>query len=212
MWFAKQRDIFVSCPSYFLAILLLLILVVALASVLRSYTTRNRRKVGSVQGGEGILSLTGEVSVDLGLWERGDVPCVHADTGMIFILSSFCSTTDLNSFPLTVTVRCYFSKMATTQKCPNLGLLIADEVQMVVESWPDLWGCHFTNTIHWAQIGNKTRMSHVVSLTNAGGPWKWMGSSEHTIFNFLPRFVNSIPRLWFLYLLYLNSSVLDHPT
>jgi len=73
MWFAKQRDIFVSCPSYFLAILLLLILVVALASVLRSYTTRNRRKVGSVQGGEGILSLTGEASVDLGLWERGDV-------------------------------------------------------------------------------------------------------------------------------------------
>ena len=60
------------------------------------------------------------------------------------------------------------------------------------------------------QTGNKTRIVACgVSLANAEDLGKWMGASEHTIFNFSPRFVNNIPCLLLFYLLYLHSSALD---
>jgi pre-mRNA-splicing helicase BRR2 len=49
------------------------------------------------------------------------------------------------------------------------------------------------------QTGNKTRIVACgVSLANVKDLGKWMGASEHTIFNFSPRFVDTIPRLLFV--------------
>ena len=53
------------------------------------------------------------------------------------------------------------------------------------------------------QTGNKTRIIACgVSLANAEDLGKWMGASEHTIFNFSPRFVDSVPS-HFIYLIYI---------
>jgi hypothetical protein len=63
------------------------------------------------------------------------------------------------------------------------------------------------------QTGNKTRIVACgVSLANAEDLGKWMGASEHTIFNFSPRFVYITPCLLLFYLLYLRSLALDHST
>jgi len=62
------------------------------------------------------------------------------------------------------------------------------------------------------QTVNKTPIvTRGVSLATAEDLGKWMGASEHTIFNFSPRFIGNIHNPWLLcfYLLYLHSSALD---
>ena len=65
----------------------------------------------------------------------------------------------------------------------NLGLFIADEVQMV-------GGEVMISRTRYVerQTGKKTRIVACgLSLANAEDLGKWMGASEHTIFNFYPR-------------------------
>ena len=71
----------------------------------------------------------------------------------------------------------------------NLGLFVANEVQMVGGEV----GPTYEVVISWTryverQTGNKTRIVTCgVSLANAEDLGKWMGASEHTIPNFSPR-------------------------
>lgn len=70
----------------------------------------------------------------------------------------------------------------------NLGLFIADEVQMVGGEVGPTYEVVISRTRHVErQTGNKTRVVACgVSLANAEDLGKWMGASEHTIFNFSP--------------------------
>jgi pre-mRNA-splicing helicase BRR2 len=70
----------------------------------------------------------------------------------------------------------------------NLGLFIADEVQMVGGEVGPTYEVVISRTRYVEQTGNKTRIVACgVSLANTEDLGKWMGASEHTIFNFSPR-------------------------
>ena len=71
----------------------------------------------------------------------------------------------------------------------NIGLFIADEVQMVGGEVGPTYEVVISRTRYVErQTGNKTRIVACgVSLANAEDLGKWMGASEHTIFNFSPR-------------------------
>jgi pre-mRNA-splicing helicase BRR2 len=71
----------------------------------------------------------------------------------------------------------------------NLGLFIADEVQMVGGEVGPTYEVVISRTRYIEkQTGKKTRIVACgVSLANAEDLGKWIGASEHTIFNFSPR-------------------------
>jgi pre-mRNA-splicing helicase BRR2 len=76
-----------------------------------------KAKFGSVQGGKEILSLTGETSADLRLLEKGDVLVCTPTQVLFFCYNCSVFVADFNLFSFAV--GCYFSEVATTQKCAN---------------------------------------------------------------------------------------------
>ncbi|PPQ67232.1 hypothetical protein CVT24_011551 [Panaeolus cyanescens] len=122
-------------------------------------------KFSKLQGGKEIVSLTGETSADLRLLEKGDV--------------IVCTPTQWD-----VVSR----RWRQRKNVQNLGLLIADEVQMVGGEVGPTYEVVISRTRYVErQTGNKTRIVACgVSLANAEDLGKWMGASEHTIFNFSP--------------------------
>jgi pre-mRNA-splicing helicase BRR2 len=172
-----------------------------------------KAKFGSVQGGKEILSLTGETSADLRLLEKGDV-LVCTPTQVHFFLVIVV----LFSLLISILFRSQWDVISRRwrqrKNVQTLGLLIADEVQMVGGEVGPTYEVAISRTRYVErQTGNKTRIVACgVSLANAEDLGKWMGASEHTIFNFSPRFVDTISCLSLFYLLYLDSSALDHST
>ena len=71
----------------------------------------------------------------------------------------------------------------------NLGLFIADKVQMVGGEVGPTYEVLISRTRYTGrQTGNKMCIVACgVSLANTKDLGKWMGASEHTIFNFSPR-------------------------
>ncbi|KIM35850.1 hypothetical protein M413DRAFT_449581 [Hebeloma cylindrosporum] len=124
-----------------------------------------KAKFGGVQGGKEILSLTGETSADLRLLEKGDV--------------LVCTPTQWDVIS---------RRWRQRKNVQTLGLLIADEVQMVGGEVGPTYEVVISRTRYVErQTGNKTRIVACgVSLANAEDLGKWMGASEHTIFNFSP--------------------------
>ncbi|KJA17891.1 hypothetical protein HYPSUDRAFT_205863 [Hypholoma sublateritium FD-334 SS-4] len=122
-------------------------------------------KFGGLQGGKAIVSLTGETSADLRLLEKGDV--------------IVCTPTQWDVIS---------RRWRQRKNVQNLGLLIADEVQMVGGEVGPTYEVVISRTRYVErQTGNKTRIVACgVSLANAEDLGKWMGASEHTIFNFSP--------------------------
>ncbi|KAF5318824.1 hypothetical protein D9619_010989 [Psilocybe cf. subviscida] len=122
-------------------------------------------KFKDVQGGKEILSLTGESAADLRLLEKGDViVCTPSQWDVIS------------------------RRWRQRKNVQNLGLLIADEVQLVGGEVGPTYEVVISRTRYVErQTGNKTRIVACgVSLANAEDLGKWMGASEHTIFNFAP--------------------------
>ncbi|KAF8970308.1 Sec63-domain-containing protein [Flammula alnicola] len=122
-------------------------------------------KFQNVQGGKEIVSLTGETSADLRLLEKGDV--------------IVCTPTQWDVIS---------RRWRQRKNVQTLGLLIADEVQMVGGEVGPTYEVVISRTRYVErQTGNKTRVVACgVSLANAEDLGKWMGASEHTIFNFSP--------------------------
>ena len=125
-----------------------------------------REKFGNLQGGKEILSLTGETSADLRLLEKGDV--------------IVCTPTQWDVIS---------RRWRQRKNVQTLGLLIADEIQMVGGEVGPTYEVIISRTRYVErQTGQKTRIVACgVSLANAEDLGKWMGASEHTIFNFSPR-------------------------
>ncbi|KAF9474450.1 Sec63-domain-containing protein [Pholiota conissans] len=124
-----------------------------------------QKKFGNLQGGKEIVSLTGETSADLRLLEKGDlIVCTPSQWDVIS------------------------RRWRQRKNVQNLGLLIADEVQMVGGEVGPTYEVVISRTRYVErQTGNKTRVVACgVSLANAEDLGKWMGASEHTIFNFSP--------------------------
>jgi pre-mRNA-splicing helicase BRR2 len=71
----------------------------------------------------------------------------------------------------------------------NIGLMIADEVQLVGGEVGPVYEVVVSRTRYVsAQTENKTRIvACSVPLANARDFGDWMGASAHTIFNFMPR-------------------------
>ena len=124
-----------------------------------------RQKFGKLQGGKEIVSLTGETSADLRLLEKGDV--------------IVCTPTQWDIIS---------RRWRQRKNVQNLGLLIADEIQMVGGEVGPTYEVIISRTRYVErQTGHKTRIVACgVSLANAEDLGKWMGASEHTIFNFSP--------------------------
>ncbi|PPQ70945.1 hypothetical protein CVT26_014249 [Gymnopilus dilepis] len=124
-----------------------------------------KAKFQNLQGGKEIVSLTGETSSDLRLLEMGDlVICTPTQWDMIS------------------------RRWRQRKPVQTLGLLIADEVQLVGGEVGPTYEVVISRTRYVErQTGNKTRIVACgVSLANAEDLGKWMGASEHTIFNFSP--------------------------
>ncbi|KAF8156619.1 Sec63 Brl domain-containing protein [Crassisporium funariophilum] len=124
-----------------------------------------KAKFSSLQGGKEIVSFTGETSADLRLLEKGDV--------------IVCTPTQWDVIS---------RRWRQRKNVQNLGLLIADEIQMVGGEVGPTYEVIVSRTRYVErQTGNKTRIVACgVSLANAEDLGKWMGASEHTIFNFSP--------------------------
>ncbi|KAJ3514868.1 hypothetical protein NLJ89_g2119 [Agrocybe chaxingu] len=124
-----------------------------------------KAKFSNLQGGKEIVGLTGETSADLRLLEKGDViVCTPSQWDVIS------------------------RRWRQRKNVQNLGLLIADEVQTVGGEVGPTYEVVISRTRYVErQTGNKTRIVACgVSLANAEDLGKWMGASEHTIFNFSP--------------------------
>ncbi|KDR76589.1 hypothetical protein GALMADRAFT_139507 [Galerina marginata CBS 339.88] len=124
-----------------------------------------KKKFQNLQDGKQIVSLTGETSSDLRMLEVGDViVCTPTQWDMIS------------------------RRWRQRKAVQTLGLLIADEVQMVGGEVGPVYEVVISRTRYVErQTGNKTRIVACgVSLANAEDLGKWMGASEHTIFNFSP--------------------------
>ncbi|KAH9477321.1 U5 small nuclear ribonucleoprotein 200 kDa helicase [Psilocybe cubensis] len=124
-----------------------------------------KAKFQNLQGGKEIVSLTGETSADLRLLEMGDlIICTPTQWDMIS------------------------RRWRQRKAVQNLGLLIADEIQMVGGYDGPIYEVVISRTRYVErQTGHKTRIVACgVSLANAEDLGKWMGASEHTIFNFSP--------------------------
>ena len=125
-------------------------------------------KFGKLQGGKDIVSLTGETSADLRLLEKGDV--------------IVCTPTQWDVLS---------RRWKQRKNVQNIGLLIADEVQLVGGEIGPTYEVILSRTRYVsAQTENKTRIvACSVSLANARDLGEWLGVPTHTIFNFPPRCV-----------------------
>ncbi|OCB89341.1 Sec63-domain-containing protein [Sanghuangporus baumii] len=124
-----------------------------------------RAKFGNLQGGKEIVSLTGETAADLRLLEKGDV--VVCTPVQWDVLSR---------------------RWKQRKNVQNIGLLIADEVQLVGGEIGPVYEVIISRTRYVsAQTEKKTRIvACSVSLANARDLGEWMGVPSHAIFNFPP--------------------------
>ncbi|KAJ7285982.1 putative RNA helicase [Mycena rebaudengoi] len=124
-----------------------------------------RDKFSKVQGGKEIVSLTGETSADLRLLEKGDV--------------IICTPTQWDVIS---------RRWRQRKNVQNIGLLIADEVQLVGGEVGPTYEVVISRTRYVsAQTEIKTRIVACgVSLANARDLGEWMGAPSHAIFNFSP--------------------------
>ncbi|KAK7020512.1 putative ATP dependent RNA helicase [Favolaschia claudopus] len=124
-----------------------------------------RNKFASVQGGKEIVSLTGETSADLRLLEKGDV--------------IVCTPTQWDVIS---------RRWRQRKNVQTLGLLIADEVQLVGGEVGPTYEVVISRTRYVSeQTEHKTRIVACgVSLANARDLGEWMGAPSHAIFNFSP--------------------------
>jgi pre-mRNA-splicing helicase BRR2 len=145
--------------------------------------TEWRHKFSKLQGGKEIVSLTGETSADLRLLEKGDV-IVCTPTQVCHISST---TTLLNGdFRQWDVISRRWRQRKNVQ---NIGLLIADEVQLVGGEVGPTYEVVISRTRYVsAQTEVKTRIVACgVSLANARDLGEWLGAPSHAIFNFSPR-------------------------
>ena len=122
-------------------------------------------KFGNQQGGKEIVSLTGETAADLRLLERGDV--------------IVCTPVQWE----------FLSRRWKQRKnVQNIGLLIADEVQLVGGKIGPVYEVIISRTRYVsAQTEKETRIvACSVSLANARDLGERMGVPSHAIFNFPP--------------------------
>ncbi|EDR01243.1 uncharacterized protein LACBIDRAFT_240054 [Laccaria bicolor S238N-H82] len=124
-----------------------------------------RAKFEKLQGGKEIVSLTGETSADLRLLEKGDV--------------IVCTPTQWDVLS---------RRWRQRKNIQNIGLLIADEVQLVGGEVGPTYEVVISRTRYVsAQTEIKTRIVACgVSLANARDLGEWMGAPSHAIFNFSP--------------------------
>ncbi|KII91381.1 hypothetical protein PLICRDRAFT_135522 [Plicaturopsis crispa FD-325 SS-3] len=124
-----------------------------------------RQKFSKLQGGKEIVSLTGETSADLRLLEKGDV--------------IVCTPTQWDVLS---------RRWRQRKNVQNIGLLIADEVQLVGGEVGPTYEVVISRTRYVsAQTEIKTRIVACgVSLANARDLGEWMGVPSHAIFNFSP--------------------------
>ncbi|KAF8886795.1 putative RNA helicase [Infundibulicybe gibba] len=124
-----------------------------------------RAKFSKLQGGKEIVSLTGETSADLRLLEKGDV--------------IVCTPTQWDVLS---------RRWRQRKNVQNIGLLIADEVQLVGGEVGPTYEVVISRTRYVsAQTEIKTRIVACgVSLANARDLGEWMGAPSHAIFNFSP--------------------------
>ncbi|KAG7448800.1 Sec63-domain-containing protein [Guyanagaster necrorhizus] len=122
-------------------------------------------KFSGLQGGKEIVSLTGETSADLRLLEKGDV--IICTPSQWDVLSR---------------------RWRQRKNVQNIGLLIADEVQLVGGEVGPTYEVIISRTRYVsAQTEVKTRIVACgVSLANARDLGEWMGAPSHAIFNFSP--------------------------
>ncbi|KAG9017453.1 DEIH-box ATPase [Tulasnella sp. JGI-2019a] len=125
-----------------------------------------KTKFGKIQGGKDIVALTGETSADLRLMEKG---------GDVII----CTPVQWDVLS---------RRWKQRKHVQNIGLLIADEVQLVGGEIGPTYEIVISRTRYVsAQTDNKTRIVACgVSLANARDLGEWMGASTHTVFNFSP--------------------------
>ncbi|KAG6857079.1 hypothetical protein H0H87_009640 [Tephrocybe sp. NHM501043] len=127
--------------------------------------TEWRAKFSKLQGGKEIVSFTGETSADLRLLEKGDViVCTPSQWDVIS------------------------RRWRQRKNVQNIGLLIADEVQLVGGEVGPTYEVVISRTRYVsAQTEIKTRIVACgVSLANARDLGEWMGAPSHAIFNFSP--------------------------
>ncbi|CAK5277379.1 unnamed protein product [Mycena citricolor] len=124
-----------------------------------------RAKFGTLQGGKEIVSLTGETSADLRLLEKGDV--------------IVCTPTQWDVIS---------RRWRQRKNVQNIGLLIADEIQLVGGEVGPTYEVVVSRTRYVsAQTEKKTRIVACgVSLANARDLGEWIGAPSHAIFNFSP--------------------------
>ncbi|KIJ55099.1 hypothetical protein M422DRAFT_219656 [Sphaerobolus stellatus SS14] len=124
-----------------------------------------KNKFGKLQGGKEIVSLTGDRSADLRLLERGDV--------------IVCTPTQWDLLS---------RRWKQLKNIQNIGLLIADEVQLIGGEIGPTYEVVISRTRYVsAQTEIKTRIVALsVSLANARDLGEWMGVRSHDIFNFPP--------------------------
>lgn len=127
-----------------------------------------REKFGKLQNGKVIESLTGEASADLRLLEKSDV--IVCTPSQWDVLSR---------------------RWRQRKNVQNIGLLIADEIQLVGGEIGPTYEVVISRTRYAsAQTEIKTRIVACgVSLANARDLGEWMGVPSHAIFNFSPRYV-----------------------
>ncbi|PFH47664.1 hypothetical protein AMATHDRAFT_77103 [Amanita thiersii Skay4041] len=122
-------------------------------------------KFSRLQGGKEIVSLTGETSADLRLLEKGDViVCTPIQWDVLS------------------------RRWRQRKNVQNIGLLIADELQLVGGEVGPTYEVIISRTRYVsAQTENKTRIVACgVSLANARDLGEWIGAPSHAIFNFSP--------------------------
>ncbi|KAG1769906.1 glycosyl hydrolase family 3 N terminal domain-containing protein [Suillus placidus] len=124
------------------------------------------RKFSGLQGSKEIVGLTGDTSADLRLLEKGNV--------IVCTLSQW----DILS-----------RRWRQHKNVQNIGLLIADETQLVGgEVGPTYEVVIYRTRYVSAQTEVKTRIVPCgVSLANARDLGEWMGAPSHAIFNFSSR-------------------------
>ncbi|GAA5995998.1 hypothetical protein JCM5350_007013 [Sporobolomyces pararoseus] len=124
-----------------------------------------KAKFGGIQGGKEIVALTGETSNDIRLLEKGDL--IVCTPGQWDLLSR---------------------RWKQRKNVQNIGLLIADELQLIGGEIGPTYEVIISRTRYVAaQTENPTRIvAFGVSLANARDLGEWMGASSQTIFNFGP--------------------------
>jgi pre-mRNA-splicing helicase BRR2 len=144
-----------------------------------------RQKFSKVQGGKDVVSLTGDTSADLRLLEKGDV-IVCTPTQVCRIFAPSIVRHSYRSIPQWDVLSRRWRQRKNVQ---NIGLLIADEIQLVGGEVGPTYEVVISRTRYVsAQTEIKTRIVACgVSLANARDLGEWMGAPAHAIFNFSPR-------------------------